>query len=368
MASSLSINAMQVNFESVLSMEHIGMVRMFKSMEEIGLKGFLEVSGTVFEGAVIEFFANTKVIAGTIVSFVANKKMIITKDVFAETFGLPSEGMGSATSSWPTFSGSGKLSPRRCCKCGSSSDNWAEARNLLLTGATPSQQEKPKIIAIEFSTQAEQTQTTEKQPAQPEGQVEDIVRTVEDVEEIEAMNSQEHQAHENEQQARAKERQAQGNEHHTQNEPDQEADQEAPTVPLIYRWFYILHKKKQITAQIKNKTQAGPQRTIVPGPQVDTAKELISMKDIVSSLGLKFDRIKDDTYISKHNTLLFQQQLETKIDGLETSLVRHFAYSQHNLAGDIALLKSQVGEMDDCLKEIRDAKKGEGTIKKIRLL
>ncbi|KZV20412.1 hypothetical protein F511_30642 [Dorcoceras hygrometricum] len=42
MASSLSINAMQVNFESVLTMEHTGMVRLFKSLEETGLKGFLE--------------------------------------------------------------------------------------------------------------------------------------------------------------------------------------------------------------------------------------------------------------------------------------------------------------------------------------
>ncbi|KZV50759.1 hypothetical protein F511_25621 [Dorcoceras hygrometricum] len=65
----------------------------FKSLEETGLKGFLEVSGSVFEGAVIEFFANANVIARTIVSFVANRKMVITKDVFAEEFGLTTEGM-----------------------------------------------------------------------------------------------------------------------------------------------------------------------------------------------------------------------------------------------------------------------------------
>ncbi|KZV43722.1 hypothetical protein F511_18838 [Dorcoceras hygrometricum] len=68
MAASLSVNALQVNFESVLSMEHAGM------------------------GAVIEFFANAKVIAGMIVSFVENRKMVVTKDVFAETFQLPTEG------------------------------------------------------------------------------------------------------------------------------------------------------------------------------------------------------------------------------------------------------------------------------------
>ncbi|KZV19895.1 hypothetical protein F511_15537 [Dorcoceras hygrometricum] len=47
----------------------------------------------MFEGAVTESFANTKVIEGTIVSFVANRKMVITKDVFAEAFGLPTEGL-----------------------------------------------------------------------------------------------------------------------------------------------------------------------------------------------------------------------------------------------------------------------------------
>ncbi|KZV25804.1 kinesin-4-like [Dorcoceras hygrometricum] len=73
MAASLSVNAMQVNFESVLGMEHTGC--------------------SVFEGAVIEFFANAQVIAGTIVCFLSNRKMVVTKDVFAEAFGLLSEGM-----------------------------------------------------------------------------------------------------------------------------------------------------------------------------------------------------------------------------------------------------------------------------------
>ncbi|KZV33722.1 hypothetical protein F511_26485 [Dorcoceras hygrometricum] len=35
------VNALQVNFESVLSMEHAVMVKMFQSLEESGLKGFL---------------------------------------------------------------------------------------------------------------------------------------------------------------------------------------------------------------------------------------------------------------------------------------------------------------------------------------
>ncbi|KZV46675.1 hypothetical protein F511_10840 [Dorcoceras hygrometricum] len=80
-------------FTSVLAMEHVGMVRMFKSLEDTRLKGFLEASNSVYEGFVTEFFVNAKVITGTIVSFVANRKMVLTKDVFSTVFGLPTEGM-----------------------------------------------------------------------------------------------------------------------------------------------------------------------------------------------------------------------------------------------------------------------------------
>ncbi|KZV43767.1 hypothetical protein F511_11221 [Dorcoceras hygrometricum] len=43
MASSLFVNTLQVNFASVPTTEHAGMVRMFKSLEDTGLQGFLEV-------------------------------------------------------------------------------------------------------------------------------------------------------------------------------------------------------------------------------------------------------------------------------------------------------------------------------------
>ncbi|KZV32277.1 hypothetical protein F511_22628 [Dorcoceras hygrometricum] len=95
MAASLSVNDLKVDFAHVLSMEHSRMEKMFKSLEKKVLKGFLGVNCSVFEGAVIEFFANAKVITGTIVSFVANRKMVVTKDVFVEAFGLPTEGMVS---------------------------------------------------------------------------------------------------------------------------------------------------------------------------------------------------------------------------------------------------------------------------------
>ncbi|KZV34556.1 hypothetical protein F511_12621 [Dorcoceras hygrometricum] len=76
-------------------MEHTGMAKMFKSLEDTGLKGFLEASGLVYEDDVVEFFANAKVVMGTIISFVINRKLALTKDVLAKTFGLPTEGMAS---------------------------------------------------------------------------------------------------------------------------------------------------------------------------------------------------------------------------------------------------------------------------------
>ncbi|KZV30049.1 hypothetical protein F511_28140 [Dorcoceras hygrometricum] len=95
MASSLFVNTLHVDFESVLTMEHIGMVRMFKSLKDTGLRGFLGGTTYVFENAVIEFFANSKVIDGTIVSTVCNRKLVIMEDMFSATFKLPIEGVTS---------------------------------------------------------------------------------------------------------------------------------------------------------------------------------------------------------------------------------------------------------------------------------
>ncbi|KZV31216.1 hypothetical protein F511_09410 [Dorcoceras hygrometricum] len=95
MASVLFVNALQVNFASVLTMEHNGMVKRFKSLKDSELKGFLEASGSVYEEAVLEFFTNAKVLAGTIVSLVGARNIAITKDTLIEVFGLPSEGLNS---------------------------------------------------------------------------------------------------------------------------------------------------------------------------------------------------------------------------------------------------------------------------------
>ncbi|KZV23502.1 structural maintenance of chromosomes protein 2-like [Dorcoceras hygrometricum] len=82
------------------------------------------------------------------------------------------------------------------------------------------------------------------------------------------------------------------------------------------------------------------------------------------NVSLPVERIKADTDFSRHSTVQLRKQLETSVDGLEikidvleSTLVRHFADSQQ------AFVKSQLAEMVDCLKELRDAKKGEGLSK-----
>ncbi|KZV27908.1 lipoprotein [Dorcoceras hygrometricum] len=87
MAYSPFVNTLQVDFASVLAMEHTGMVRMFKSLEDTGLRGFLEGTTYVFENAVTEFFANAKIIARTIISTgiykLHSKKVLTSRSVQA---------------------------------------------------------------------------------------------------------------------------------------------------------------------------------------------------------------------------------------------------------------------------------------------
>ncbi|KZV30926.1 hypothetical protein F511_28876 [Dorcoceras hygrometricum] len=93
MTSSLFINTLQVNFESVIGMEHAGMVGMFKSLEDTGFHEFLEGTTYIFESAVTEFLSNARVIAGTVVSTVRGQKLVVTEEIFSGTFKLPTEGM-----------------------------------------------------------------------------------------------------------------------------------------------------------------------------------------------------------------------------------------------------------------------------------
>ncbi|KZV35447.1 hypothetical protein F511_37051 [Dorcoceras hygrometricum] len=67
---------------------------------------------------------------------------------------------------------------------------WSQAHKLLLPGENTAQSAHPKVLALEFSTQAEQEQATLKQQAQQEEQIEEIDQTVENVEDTETEKEQ----------------------------------------------------------------------------------------------------------------------------------------------------------------------------------
>ncbi|KZV50155.1 putative disease resistance protein [Dorcoceras hygrometricum] len=133
-------------------------------------------------------------------------------------------------------------------------------------------------------------------------------------------------------------------------------------------------------------SQTGPQPINLQNPQIieATTKKVTSLEGNVSSLGLKVEHIRDDVDFTRCSTVQLRQQLKNVLDGmeikidvlestlvrkfadnqqnlsaLETGLVRHFADSQQHLVDEVTMLKSQVAEIVECLKELRDSKNGE---------
>ncbi|KZV50366.1 Retinol dehydrogenase [Dorcoceras hygrometricum] len=105
---SFVINALQVNFESLLSMEYAGMVSMFRSLETSGLQGVLGVSISVFEEALNQFFTNATVITGKMLArWPSNKK----KDMKVDYRLLHDVVAKSLSAKFPWFSSPGKQSP-----------------------------------------------------------------------------------------------------------------------------------------------------------------------------------------------------------------------------------------------------------------
>ncbi|KZV15818.1 splicing factor 3B subunit 1 [Dorcoceras hygrometricum] len=91
MASALINNASQIYFDYVFGMDNEGMVKMFKTLESSGLKGFLGCSSAIYEAALVEFFQNASVKDDKVVSTVQGKSVEFTKEVFAGTFELQTE-------------------------------------------------------------------------------------------------------------------------------------------------------------------------------------------------------------------------------------------------------------------------------------
>ncbi|KZV48690.1 dystroglycan-like [Dorcoceras hygrometricum] len=93
MASSLYSNGQHVDFESVLAMDDPAMVSMFEALEASGLRGFLGCPAIVYEDALVDFFENASVRNGVVFSTVGGQIVKISEKLFAESFGLPVEGL-----------------------------------------------------------------------------------------------------------------------------------------------------------------------------------------------------------------------------------------------------------------------------------
>ncbi|KZV54733.1 hypothetical protein F511_42105 [Dorcoceras hygrometricum] len=107
------------------------------------------------------------------------------------------------------------------------------------------------------------------------------------------------------------------------NQTEKEAATNEETI--MVRWLYLLTiEKSNSTAHkdLEDSTQAGSQHISLPTTQImdNIAKELTSLKDNVSSLDLKVERIKDDSNFTRHSTVQLRRQLETSVDELEIKI------------------------------------------------
>ncbi|KZV28123.1 hypothetical protein F511_29601 [Dorcoceras hygrometricum] len=89
MAYSLIANALQVNFDSVLTFPEEGMVNMFKALESTGLHGFLGFPYVLYEQDLEKFFSVAFVRENEVISVVQGKLVQISEEQFAGAFGLP---------------------------------------------------------------------------------------------------------------------------------------------------------------------------------------------------------------------------------------------------------------------------------------
>ncbi|KZV36336.1 putative phosphoserine phosphatase [Dorcoceras hygrometricum] len=93
MASSLISRSHHIDFDSIFRFDDAEIVQMFESLVTTGLMEFLGCPAIFHESALIEFFANGSVRDGMVVSTIGGIAVEIRESVFAETFGLPTEGL-----------------------------------------------------------------------------------------------------------------------------------------------------------------------------------------------------------------------------------------------------------------------------------
>ncbi|KZV41516.1 7-deoxyloganetic acid glucosyltransferase-like [Dorcoceras hygrometricum] len=84
MAASFIQNALQVNFDSVLTFPDESMVKIFKALESTGLRGFLVCPSVLYKDDLVAFFAHSLVKENEVISCVQRKFVGISEDQFAE--------------------------------------------------------------------------------------------------------------------------------------------------------------------------------------------------------------------------------------------------------------------------------------------
>ncbi|KZV20582.1 dystroglycan-like [Dorcoceras hygrometricum] len=93
MSSAYYSNTVHIDFSSVLAMENPGMVSVFNALMASGLEGFLGCPAVIYESELVDFFKNGLMRDGLMVSTVNRVLVEISKQVFAETFELPVNGL-----------------------------------------------------------------------------------------------------------------------------------------------------------------------------------------------------------------------------------------------------------------------------------
>ncbi|KZV27859.1 hypothetical protein F511_38257 [Dorcoceras hygrometricum] len=83
MSSSLIANALQVNFDSVLTFPKEGMVKIFKALESTGFRGFLGCPSVLYEQDLEHFFSTAFVRENEVISAVQGKFIGISEEQFA---------------------------------------------------------------------------------------------------------------------------------------------------------------------------------------------------------------------------------------------------------------------------------------------
>ncbi|KZV16685.1 hypothetical protein F511_20606 [Dorcoceras hygrometricum] len=93
MASSLISSSHHIDFDSVFGIDDTGLVQMFETLIATGLKEFLGCPAVFYEAALTEFFKNSSVRDGVVVSTIRGTEIEIYENIFATTFGLPTDGL-----------------------------------------------------------------------------------------------------------------------------------------------------------------------------------------------------------------------------------------------------------------------------------